>query len=364
MSGFLDTLARKALFRFDAETAHGLSIRALTAGLVPAPAVPSDPRLHVSLAGIDLPNPIGMAAGYDKNAQAVNPLLRLGFGFVEAGSVTPLPQAGNPKPRVFRLEAQRGVINRLGFNNDGHAACLARLREAPPAGVLGINIGANKDSADRAADYVKGIETFYAHAAYLTVNISSPNTPGLRDLQAKAALDGLLTRVMTARNAQASKSGRRVPVFLKIAPDLTEADLDDIAGSVAATGTDGLVVSNTTLSRHGVEGHPNGGEAGGLSGAPLFERSTIVLAKARQRVGPALPIIGVGGISDAQTAIAKMQAGATAVQLYTGLIYGGPGLIARMLGAMIARMDRDGAKRVSDYTGTEAALWADKPLHA
>lgn len=360
----IDSLAKRALFSLDAEAAHGLSIKALKAGLVPIPSVPSDPRLRVSLAGLDLPNPIGMAAGYDKNAEVPDALFRLGFGFVEAGSITPLPQAGNPKPRVFRLESHRGVINRLGFNNVGHAACLARLKARRPGGVFGINLGANKDSADRTGDYVKGIEAFYPHASYFTVNISSPNTPGLRDLQAKAALDDLLKRVLAARDAQTAQARKKLPVFLKIAPDLTEADLDDIAASVLDAKADGLIVSNTTLSRTAVAVHKNAKEAGGLSGAPLFERSTIVLAKMRQRVGPALPIIGVGGITDAATAIAKMQAGATAMQLYTGLIYGGPGLIAQMLREMIGRMERDGVLRVSDYTGSETERWAAKPIPA
>jgi dihydroorotate dehydrogenase len=357
-----DTLARRALFSFDAETAHGLSIKALKAGFPPSPQVPADTRLRVSLAGLDLPNPVGMAAGYDKNAEVPDALFRLGFGFAEAGSITPLPQAGNAKPRVFRLDSARGVINRLGFNNEGHAACVARLKARRPGGVFGANLGANKDSVDRAADYVKGIAAFYGFCDYFTVNISSPNTPGLRDLQAKAALNDLLTRVMAARDAQASKAARKTPVFLKIAPDLTDADLDDIAASVLETKPDGLIVSNTTLSRTGVAGHLHAKEGGGLSGAPLFERSTIVLAKMRQRAGTALPIVGAGGIMDAATAIAKMQAGANAVQLYTGFIYGGPGLIGRMLRDMIARMDKDGARSIASYTGTETAAWAARPL--
>ncbi len=360
----LDTLAQKALFSLDAETAHGLSIKALKAGIVPMPTVPADLRLHVSLAGLDLPNPAGMAAGYDKNADVPDALFRLGFGFVEAGSVTPLPQAGNPKPRVFRLETHRGVINRLGFNNEGHAACLAKLKARRPGGVFGINLGANRDSTDRTDDYVKGIAAFYGLCDYFTVNISSPNTPGLRDLQAKAALDDLLSRVLAARDARAVTDVRMPPVFLKIAPDLTEADLDDIAASVMETKADGLIVSNTTLARMAVAGHPNAKEAGGLSGAPLFDRSTVVLAKMRRRVGPDLPIVGAGGIMDAATAIAKMHAGASAVQLYTGLIYGGPGLIARILADIIARMDRDGVQRVTDYTGTDTAAWAAKTIPA
>ena len=364
MSALADRLARRALFLLDAETAHGLSIKAMKSGLMPFPVVPADPRLAVDLADLRLPNPLGMAAGYDKNGEVIDPLLRLGFGFTEAGSVTPLPQPGNPKPRIFRLERHDGVINRLGFNNEGHEACLARLKARRPHGVVGINIGANKDSADRAGDYVLGIERFYPFASYFTVNISSPNTPGLRDLQAKAALGELLGRVMAARDGEAERAGRTVPVFLKIAPDLGESDLDDIAEAVTAAKTDGLIVSNTTLSRTGVEDHPASKESGGLSGAPLFERSTIVLAKMRKRMGAAFPIIGVGGITDAATAIAKMEAGANAVQFYSGLVYGGPGLVARMLNGMIARIERDGTASVGDYTNRATESWAAKPIAA
>ncbi len=362
MSTLMDAIGRKALFLLDAETAHGLSITALKSGLAPCPRVPADPRLGVDLAGISLPNPLGMAAGYDKNGEVIDALLALGFGFTEAGSITPRPQPGNPKPRVFRLEKHRGVINRLGFNNEGHEACLKRLAARKPNGVVGINIGANKDSEDRTGDYVEGIARFYRLASYFTVNVSSPNTPGLRNLQAKAALDDLLGRVIAARDAAAADAGHAVPVFLKIAPDLGESDLDDIAQAVTDAGTEGLIVSNTTLSRAGVEDHPAAHEAGGLSGAPLFERSTIVLAKIRQRMGPDFPLVGVGGITDAQSAIAKMEAGANAVQFYSGLVYGGPGLVARMLAGMIDRIERDGAVSIADYTNRTSADWAAKPI--
>lgn len=365
MRTLIDAAARRLLFSLDAEAAHDLSIKALKCGLVPASSPPANRRLAVELAGLSLPNPIGMAAGYDKNGEVVDALLRLGFGFTEAGSITPNPQPGNPRPRIFRLEAHKGVINRLGFNNEGHEACLARLKaRVDRGGVLGVNIGANKDSADRTADYVAGVERFAPFAGYLAVNISSPNTPGLRDLQARAALDDLLKRVMAARDATTEQAGRKVPVFLKIAPDLGETDMDDIAEAVANAGTDGLIISNTTLARSEVAGHPSAGEIGGLSGAPLFERSTIVLAKMRRRMGADFPIIGVGGITDAVSALTKLEAGANAVQLYSGLVYGGPGLIARMLKEMIARLDRDGVPSISAYTNRANDFWADKLLPA
>ena len=312
---FLSSLGRKGLFLFDPETAHGLSIAALKAGVVPACPVKADPRLAQTVAGIAFPNPLGMAAGYDKNAEVPEALLRLGFGFTEVGTVTPRPQAGNPKPRIFRLIEDDAVINRLGFNNEGHAAALGRLGACRRVALIGVNIGANKDSEDRIADYVAGIRTFYDVARYFTANISSPNTPGLRDLQAKESLHALLSALLAARAEEETRSGRPVPVFLKIAPDLTEEGLDDIAEVALAHPLDGLIVSNTTLSREGLRDIRHAGEAGGLSGKPLFEKSTVVLAKMRRRVGESLPIIGVGGVSSAETAAEKIRAGANLVQL-------------------------------------------------
>ena len=364
MSSLFSMLLRPALFGFDAERAHGFAIRALKTGLLPKPVCATDPRLRVDVAGLSFPNPLGMAAGFDKNAEVPDALLRLGFGFTEIGTVTPKPQAGNPRPRVFRLVEDRAVINRLGFNNDGHAAVLARLqvRMGKP-GVVGVNIGANKDSTDRADDYVRGVNNFYNVASYFTVNISSPNTPGLRDLQSRASLAELLERVMTARNAKALETQKSVPVFLKIAPDLAEADLDDIAAELLEKRLEGLIVSNTTLSRAGIAS-ANRMEIGGLSGAPLFERSTIVLAKMRQRLGRGVAIIGVGGVNSAETAMAKIEAGADLVQLYTGFIYEGPALASSIVRGLSLTLDKSGAKSIADHCGSKTASWATKPIPA
>lgn len=354
----LFSLGRRGLFLFDAETAHGLSIAALKTGLVPQCAPAADPRLAQTVAGIRFANPLGMAAGYDKNAEVPDALLSLGFGFAEVGTLTPKAQAGNPKPRVFRLERDRGVINRLGFNNEGHEAALARLtaRSTRP-GIVGVNIGANKDAVDRVADYVEGIRKFYSVATYFTANISSPNTPGLRDLQAKESLDVLLSAVLAAREEEAIRTGRRLPVFLKIAPDLTEEGMDDIAEVVAAHPLDGLIVSNTTLSRDGLIETGIAGEAGGLSGAPLFDKSTAVLARMRKRVGPALPIIGVGGVSSAETALEKIRAGADLVQLYSCMVYEGPALPGRIVKGLSQLLDREKADTIRDLRDTRLDHW-------
>ncbi|HWT57944.1 MAG TPA: quinone-dependent dihydroorotate dehydrogenase, partial [Rhizobium sp.] len=269
-------LARKGLFLFDPETAHGMSIAALKSGLVPACQITPDPRLRQTVAGLTFENPLGMAAGYDKNAEVPEALLKLGFGFTEIGTVTPKPQSGNPRPRIFRLVEDEAVINRLGFNNEGHEAAFARLAALSAKGIVGVNIGANKDSEDRIADYVAGIRRFHSVARYFTANISSPNTPGLRDLQARESLAALLSSVLAARDEVAVTSGRKVPVFLKIAPDLTEEGMDDIATEALSHALDGLIVSNTTLSRDGLKDQRQAKETGGLSGVPLFEKSTSV----------------------------------------------------------------------------------------
>lgn len=358
-----DGLGLALLFRFSPETAHGLSIAALKAGLGGRFDAGFDPRLATTVCGLTFPNPLGMAAGYDKNGEVPDALLRLGFGFAEVGTVTPLAQPGNPKPRIFRLPQDRGVINRLGFNNEGHAACLARLKaRADRGGIVGVNIGANKDSADRVADYVRGVETFAPLASYLTVNVSSPNTPGLRNLQSRESLGDLLARVKAARDASAVAAGKAPPIFLKVAPDLSEAEMDDIAAEVLDKGTDGLIVSNTTLARDGLSDTTMAGEAGGLSGRPVFRRSTAVLAKLRKRVGPSLPIIGVGGVEDAETALEKIRAGADLVQLYSCMIYGGPGLPRRILEGLSARLDRDGIDHLSTLRDTGLEQWASTPL--
>jgi dihydroorotate dehydrogenase len=362
MSGLFQAIGRKVLFSLDPEDAHGLSIKALKTGLVPACAPRNDPALRVTVAGMSFPNPLGMAAGYDKNAEVPDALLKLGFGFVEVGTLTPLSQAGNPKPRIFRLVEDNAVINRLGFNNEGHEPALRRLaNRRSRAGIVGVNIGANKDSADRVADYVAGIRKFHTLASYFTVNISSPNTPGLRDLQARDSLRELLGKVLDARDAQ---SGLRRPVFLKIAPDLPEASLDDIAAEIALHPLDGLIISNTTLSRTGLKGARNSAETGGLSGVPLFERSTIVLAKMRQRVGVELPLIGVGGIDSATTAITKIRAGADLVQLYTSMIYRGPGLAGEIVKGMSEALKRDGITTIAALRDSDTAEWAGRAIPA
>jgi dihydroorotate dehydrogenase len=355
-------LARNALFTLDPETAHGVSIAALKSGLVPSCRIVADERLKVTVAGLHFPNPVGLAAGYDKNAEVPEAILRLGFGFTEVGTLTPKPQQGNPRPRIFRLVEDEGIINRLGFNNEGHAAAHARLSALKARGIVGVNIGANKDSVDRIADYVAGIHRFAALASYFTVNISSPNTPGLRDLQARESLAALLSAVLLARDEEAVRTGRRVPVFLKIAPDLTEEGMDDIAAEVLSHALDGLIVSNTTLARDGLKDARQAGEAGGLSGTPLFARSTAVLARMRKRIGPDLPIIGVGGVSSAETALEKIRAGADLVQVYSCMVYRGPGLAAEIVRGLSAQMQRKGATSISEEKSRHLEKWNAYPL--
>lgn len=329
-------LVRPLLHHLDAERAHGLTIEALR--LLPrgASAVP-DPRLAISVFGLDFPNPLGLAAGFDKNAQVPDAMLGLGFGFTEVGTVTPLPQIGNPRPRLFRLAEDAAVINRMGFNNEGHAAALARLtaRRAKP-GIVGVNIGANKESEDRIGDYVKGIAAFAHIASYFTVNISSPNTPGLRALQSRAELEALLSRLNEARARQA----RRPPMLLKIAPDLRDDELDDIAEACGGGSVDGIIVSNTTLRREGLRSALKA-EQGGLSGRPLLALSTMQLAKVFIRTKGAIALIGVGGIHDSASAIAKLCAGASLLQVYSALVFKGPGLVREILEGLSATLARD-----------------------
>ncbi len=357
MSTIIDRAATGMLFTLDPETAHGLSIKALKCGLTPPFGLREDSRLEVQVAGLEFPNPLGMAAGYDKNVEVPDALLALGFGFAEAGTITPKPQPGNDRPRIFRLTHDEAVINRLGFNNEGHAAAKRRLlaRYGKP-GIVGVNIGANKDSADRIEDYVLGVREFAPLASYLTVNISSPNTPGLRQLQSGDNLNELLSRVASAR---ASFNERHVPVFLKIAPDLQDADIETIVDGVKKNGFDGIIVSNTTLSRDGLSPSRNSGEAGGLSGKPLFARSTIVLAKTRLAAGPDLPLIGVGGINSPETALEKIRAGADLVQLYTGMIYGGPFLPRQIIRGMRKFLDKTGLPGISAIRDTRTRHWAE-----
>jgi dihydroorotate dehydrogenase len=359
----LSALASRGLFAFDPETAHGMSIAALKTGVLPSCAIKPDPRLAQTVAGIRFENPLGLAAGYDKNAEVPDAMLKLGFGFTEVGTITPKPQAGNDKPRIFRLVEDRGVINRLGFNNEGHDAAFQRLSSRRPAtGIVGVNIGANKDSDDRIADYVLGIRRFYPVATYFTANISSPNTPGLRDLQARESLSALLAAVLAARAEEAGRTGKHLPVFLKIAPDLTEEGLDDIAAVALAHQLDGLIVSNTTLSRDGLKNQVNAKEAGGLSGAPLFARSTAVLAKMRKRVGPDMPIVGVGGVASAEDALEKIRAGADLVQLYSCMVYEGPGLPATIVRGLSKLLDKSGARSIRDLRDTRTDHWATQAL--
>lgn len=362
MISMFSDLGRRGLFMFDPETAHGMSIAALKSGLVPTCRPHADPRLRQTVAGLDFANPLGMAAGYDKNAEVPEALLKLGFGFTEIGTVTPKPQSGNPRPRIFRLVDDEGVINRLGFNNEGHEAAYRRLSAIRSNGIVGVNIGANKDSVDRIADYVKGIQRFYSVARYFTANISSPNTPGLRDLQARESLAALLSAVLSARDAEAAKASRKIPVFLKIAPDLTEEGMDDIAAEALAHALDGLIVSNTTLARDGLRDQRQAKEAGGLSGKPLFEKSTAVLARMRRRVGPALPIIGVGGVSSAETALEKIKAGADLVQLYSCMIYEGPGLPGRIVSGLSKLLDRERVSTLGELRDTRTDYWADRKV--
>ena len=354
----LATLASRALRLLDPERAHDLTLSALR--LRNRAHIPEEePRLTTEILGLSFPNPIGLAAGFDKNGAVPDAALRLGFGFVEVGTVTPLAQAGNPKPRIFRLPADGGVINRLGFNNGGHDQMAANLeRRRGRAGIVGINVGANAASEDRISDYVAGITRFAAMARYLTVNISSPNTPGLRTLQAGDMLQDLLQKVMAERDRVADMSGRTTPVLVKIAPDLTDDDLQDIAKAAAIHSIDGLIISNTTLSRDGLSNPDHRDETGGLSGRPLYERSTAMLARARQLVGPDLPLIGVGGVDGPEAAWGKIRAGADLVQLYTGLVYEGPALVRQIKRGLVRRLDEKGLANICDVRDEETDRWA------
>ncbi len=357
----LSALARPLLATLDPERAHGLAIQALKSGLYPRPAEADDPRLSVRLWNLDFPNPIGMAAGFDKNGEVPDALLKAGFGFAEIGTVTPRAQPGNPRPRIFRLPTDRAVINRLGFNNEGHAAMLDRLRARRPVGIVGVNVGANKDTTDRTADYAAGVTALAAYASYLTINISSPNTPGLRDLQQAQALNDLLVRVAAARDGEADKLGRRVPLLLKIAPDLADSDLDDIAEAVRYHRLDGVIVANTTVSRNGLADR-NAREAGGLSGRPLFRRSTAVLARMHDRLGADVPLIGVGGVDSGLAAYEKIRAGASLIQLYTGLVYEGLELVEAIKRELVLHMRRDGFSELRAAIGTGSERWRDETL--
>jgi dihydroorotate dehydrogenase len=346
-------LGQALLLALDPERAHDLAVKSLELGLYPRATKPDDKRLAQRIFGLDFPNPIGMAAGFDKDAQVPRELLATGLGFVEVGTLTPRAQSGNPLPRVFRSHADRAIINRLGFNNEGQEAALERLQRRP-AGVVGVNIGAGRDSSDRIADYVLGIERMGSVASYFTVNISSPNTPGLRDLQAPETLDALLKRALTARGALAKKP----PLLVKLAPDLADADLPEVVDVIVANGVDGIVVSNTTLMRDGLKDATFARETGGLSGRPLFTRATRMLARVYQLTQGKLPLVGVGGVDSGETAVAKIEAGASLLQLYTGLVFEGPGLIGRIKQALVVAIERAGAHDLKPLIGARADDWA------
>ncbi|KAF1708572.1 dihydroorotate dehydrogenase (quinone) [Pseudoxanthomonas kalamensis DSM 18571] len=339
-------LARPLLFAMDAERAHDAGLRALELAARSGASrllSPSPPAMPTKAYGLEFPNPFGLAAGLDKNGEHIDALFGLGFGFVEIGTVTPRPQPGNPKPRMFRLPAQRAVINRMGFNNDGVEALVRNVERARRRrGVLGINIGKNKDTPnERAADdYLTCLQRVYPLADYVAVNISSPNTAGLRDLQEAQALHALISRLREAQEALAAQHGRRVPMLVKVAPDLGDADIDSAARVFAELAVDGVIATNTTVARIGVQGAPHADEAGGLSGAPLLGQANLVLRRLRARLPVQIPLIGVGGVLSGADAVAKMAAGASLVQCYTGLVYRGPPLIAECVDAMRRRREQ------------------------
>ncbi len=344
-------LIRPLLWALPPEHAHEVTLRALEAGLGrPAREPRPADNLQQTLWGLDFPNPIGLAAGFDKDGRVPDAMLRLGFGFTECGTVTPRPQPGNPRPRVFRLSADGAVINRLGFNSGGLEGVAARLGKRVRRGIVGVNVGKNRDSTDVVADYAEGVRRTAALADYLVVNISSPNTPGLRDLQAKAALDGLVGAVLAAR----AESGVSPPLLIKIAPDLGPEQAADIAEVATARGIDGIIVGNTTIARPSTLKSRDAGEAGGLSGKPLFARSTELLGEMYRLTRGAIPLVGVGGVASAEDAYAKIRAGASLVQLYTGLVFGGPALIVEIKAGLSELLRRDGFACVSDAVGSGA----------
>ena len=358
MIGLFDRIARPFLRALEPEDAHALAVKALK--FAPLARVTDDAQLAVRAFGLNFPNPVGIAAGFDKNAEVPDALLRVGFGFVEIGTVTPQPQPGNPRPRLFRLDADSAVINRLGFNNDGAMVVLGRLAARASGGIIGVNIGANKTTDDRAADYVHLIEAFAPVASFFTVNVSSPNTPGLRELQQAAALDDLLARVVEARDGVSKRAGP-TPVLLKIAPDLSLADLDDLVGVARARRVDGMIVSNTTIARRADLRDGKAKEPGGLSGRPLFALSTRMLAEAYVRAEGAFALIGAGGIDSGATALAKIRAGANLVQLYSGLIFRGLGLIAEIKAEIVKALRPERGETLPDLIGVDAAAMTAEP---
>ncbi len=356
MSGFYD-LARPLLFRLDAENAHNLTLKALKTGLAPKHAAVSDPALKVALWGRHFPNPVGLAAGFDKNAEVIGPMLGLGFGFVEAGTVTPKPQRGNPRPRIFRNPEHEAVINAMGFPNEGVVRFKENLqkfldRKPRPAGIVGLNIGMNKSQSDPAKDYRLLVQQLAPLADYLTINISSPNTPGLRDLQKGENLRALLLQIMEER-ARSCKVDPP-PLLLKLAPDLEQTQMEDIAATVLECKVDGLILTNTTLDRPVYLPHEFSERKGGLSGVPVRDKSTATIASFYQLTGGKLPIIGLGGISTGQDAYEKIKAGASLVQLYTALVFQGPKLANRINHQLLALLKRDGFNHISEAVGSGA----------
>ena len=347
-------LAAPILRTLDPERAHRLTVFALKLGFGPGTRAPDPENLAVSLFGLQFPNPIGLAAGFDKNAEVPAAILKMGFGFTEVGTVTPLPQPGNPKPRLFRLTEDQAVINRMGFNNQGLDVVAQRLAQLPPhIGLVGANVGANKNSDNRVTDYVVGVRRLWGRADYFTINVSSPNTPGLRGLQDKAALDELLSEIQTVRLACRQDIGGDKPILLKVAPDLEDEAIADIAQLVQAHHIDGLIISNTTIGLRDQLRSSFASEAGGLSGAPLLGLSTDVLAKFYRATNGAVPLVGVGGIASAQDAYLKIKAGASLLQLYSALTFQGPDLIEQIKQGLSQMLARDGFAKVQDAVGSD-----------
>ena len=356
-------LARTALFTLGPEEAHEASLRALECGIYPHALSVDDRVLSQSVFGLEFSNPVGIAAGYDKDARALDAVLGMGCGFAEVGTTTPKPQGGNPRPRVFRLLDDHALINRLGFNNVGHAVALERLEgRKDRGGIVGVNIGANKDSDDRGEDYVLGLMRFNSVASYFAVNISSPNTPGLCDLQDPTALGELMPRIVAARTRLADGGAPRRPIIVKIAPDIAEGDIAPIIECLLTYSVDGIAVSNTTLARNGVKSVAAREEVGGLSGQPLFRRSTTMLARVYKETGGKIPLIGIGGIGSGKQALEKIEAGATLLQLYTGLVYEGPRLISEIKSFLTEALKSSDNVSLAAICGRHADYWAKQPL--
>jgi len=344
----LEKIGLSAMFKLDPELGHSLAVKALSMGLATSKGPYTSERLKTSIAGLDIPNPVGLAAGFDKNAQVIKPLLKAGFGFIEVGAATPKPQDGNPKPRLFRLVEDQASINRFGFNNEGMRVIANRLSQRPKTGVVGINLGANKTSSHRAIDYVKVLETCGPYVDFATINVSSPNTEKLRDLQGRSALTALVAGVMETRD----QLEHHIPIFLKVAPDLTPTDIEDICYVARMSRIDAVIATNTTITRDGLQSE-HASEMGGLAGAPLFDMSTRVLAEFANLLQGEVPLIGVGGISTAEQAYAKIKAGASAVQLYTALVYGGFTMVSDIARGLDHLLEQDGYNHISEAIGVE-----------